>query len=117
MRASDDSFSADFSRANASGHKVMPEHLFAGAYAACFFGALENAAQRAGFELGPDATLTANVRLVEDDDESYRLSVDLHARLPGMGNAEGSKLLHEAHRTCPYSRAVRGNIDVALSLD
>jgi osmotically inducible protein OsmC len=28
----------------------------------------------------------------------------------------GQKLLEQAHQVCPYSNAVRGNVDVQLSL-
>lgn len=117
VEAPDRAVTANFSRAGPGGAKPTPEHLFAGAYAACFFGALENAARRAGVSLPSGASLTATVRLLEDDDGSYRLSVDLRAKLPGIPAGRGSDLLKAAHQTCPYSRAVRGNVDVTLSLE
>ena len=117
IEATDQAVTADFSRAAPGGAKPTPEHLFAGAYAACFFGALTNAAQRNRVSLSPDATLTATVRLLEEDDGSYLLSVDLRAHLPHISSDQASELLHAAHQTCPYSRAVRGNIGVTLSLD
>jgi organic hydroperoxide reductase OsmC/OhrA len=44
----------------------------------------------------------------------------LHARLnvslPGIDAASAQALVDEAHQTCPYSKATRGNIDVTIAL-
>ena len=35
--------------------------------------------------------------------------------LPGLAQREADELMAKAHQVCPYSKATRGNIDVALS--
>lgn len=93
-----------------------PELLFAGAYAACYHGALSNAAKK----LGPpveDSTVRALVSLIEDDQGGYRLAVELHAQLPGIDAVQAKRIMEEAHKTCPYSKALRGDTSVKLVVD
>ena len=93
-----------------------PEQMFAGAYAACYNGALHNAARQLGtpFE---SATVRALVSLIEDDQGGYRLAVELHAQLPGLDRAQAQRVMEEAHKTCPYSKALRGDASVKLVVD
>lgn len=93
-----------------------PEHLFAGAYAACFHGALLNAAERLD-EAIAESSVRADVSLIEDDHGAYRLEVDLHANLPGHDRGRAMHIMEEAHKTCPYSRALRGDTSVRLIVD
>lgn len=84
-----------------------PELLFAGAYAACFHGALSKVSAK------PDAPpveslVRAFVSLLEDDEGGCHLAVDLHATLPGIDPDRARTLMEEAHRLCPYSKALRG---------
>src|SRR6185503_5880514 len=57
-----------------------PELLFAGAYSACFHGALVNAAKKLGTPV-EDSTVGALVSLIEDDQGGFGLGVELHAQL------------------------------------
>ena len=93
-----------------------PELLFAGAYSACYHGALGNAAKKLGTPVR-DSTVRALVSLIEEDQGGYRLAVELHAQLPGLDRAQAQRLMDEAHRTCPYSRALRGDTSVKLVVD
>src|SRR5688572_9411359 len=93
-----------------------PEHLFAAAYSACYHSALKNAAKKFGKEL-KDSTLRAVVQLLEDDSGGYHLAVELHAKLPGIDHSEAKKIMEQAHQTCPYSRALRGDAPVKLVVD
>ncbi|MCR6655321.1 MAG: Ohr family peroxiredoxin [Opitutus sp.] len=95
---------------------VTPEHLFAGAYAACFLGALKNAAAQSHRTI-EGLTVVGRAHLEEQDDGAYRLAVELRAAIPGIRRAEAQHLMNLAHQTCPYSRATRGNIEVRLTLD
>jgi len=90
-----------------------PELLFAGAYSACYHGALTNAANKLGTPVA-DSTVRARVSLVQDDQGGYRLSVELHAQLPGIDGAQVKRIMEEAHKTCPYSKALRGDTSVTL---
>lgn len=93
-----------------------PEQLFGGAYAACFHGALINAAETLNTTI-TDSTVRARVSLTEEEDGGYRLTVELHALLPGVDPAQTQRIMNEAHRTCPYSKALRGDTSVTLVVD
>lgn len=93
-----------------------PELLFAGAYSACYHGAVGNAATKLGSPL-KDSTVRALVSLVEEDEGGYRLAVELHAQLPGVERVLAQRIMDEAHRTCPYSKALRGEASVKLVVD
>ena len=93
-----------------------PELLFAGAYSACYHGAVINAAKKLGTSI-EDSTVRALVSLIEDDQGGYRLSVELHARLPGTDRTKAQHIVDEAHKTCPYSKALRGDNSVKLVVD
>jgi len=93
-----------------------PELLFAGAYAACYHGALVNAAERLGTPVN-DSIVRAVVSLVEDEKGGYDLTVELHALLPSLDREQAKRTMHEAHLTCPYSKALRGDALVTLIVD
>jgi len=93
-----------------------PELLFAGAYSACYHGALINAAKKLGTP-AEDSTVRALVSLIEDDQGGYRLAVELHAQLLGTSRAQAQRIMNEAHQTCPYSKALRGETSVKLMVD
>lgn len=93
-----------------------PELLFAGAYSACYHGAVLNAAKKLGVTLN-DSTVRAVVSLNEDDQGGYCLSVELHALMPGVARADAQAIMEQAHKTCPYSKALRGEAPVVLVVD
>jgi osmotically inducible protein OsmC len=96
---------------------LTPEHLFAGAYAACFLSAVKHAAERSHIELAAGSVVTGRAHLEETPSGVYQLGIDLRATLPGLGRSEAQHLMNLAHQTCPYSQATRGNISVTLALD
>ena len=51
-----------------------------------------------------------------DSRTAFSLAARLNISLPGLERSVAQDLVDAAHRTCPYSKAVRGNIDVALNL-
>jgi osmotically inducible protein OsmC len=93
-----------------------PELLFASAYAACYHGALINASKKSGARV-KDSKVRALVSLLEDDAGGYHLAVELHAQLPGVDRAQAQQIMEEAHKTCPYSKALRGDAPVKLVVD
>jgi osmotically inducible protein OsmC len=93
-----------------------PELLFAAAYSACYHGALGNAAKKLGSP-SKDSTVRALVSLLEDDQGGYRLSVELHAQIPACDPAKLREIMDAAHKTCPYSKALRGDASVKLVAD
>lgn len=93
--------------------KPNPELLFAGAYAACFHSAMIGVAKALGTPL-TDSVLHVRVGQVKDESGDSRLFVELRAELPGVDAEQGRELMETAHKTCPYSRALRGEAVVAL---
>ena len=47
---------------------------------------------------------------------SYFLRARLNVILPGVPRDVCATLIESAHKICPYSKAIRGNIDVLISL-
>jgi osmotically inducible protein OsmC len=95
---------------------ITPEHLFAGAYAACFLAAVKKAAETSHLSL-EGVTVSCRAHLEEDDQGGYELEVDLRAAVPGLAAGPARHLLNLAHQSCPYSKATRGNIKVAVGFD
>jgi Ohr subfamily peroxiredoxin len=93
-----------------------PELLFAGAYSACYHGALVNAANKLGTPLD-GSKVRALVSLFEDDNDGYSLAIELHALLPGVAQEQAQNIMEEANQTCPYSKALRGEASFKLVVD
>jgi Ohr subfamily peroxiredoxin len=99
------------------GGATNPEQLFGVGYAACFGGAIEYLAHQQKLSTGT-ITVKAKVGVGPYDPgqgEGFTLCVDLDVTLPDMDQAAAEKLVAAAHRTCPYSNATRGNIEVNLT--
>ncbi|MFE6645283.1 Ohr family peroxiredoxin [Nocardioides sp. NPDC057772] len=99
----------------AGGHVSNPEQLFAAGYSACFLSALNSVARAQRVKLR-GAQVQAKVT-ISGGSAGFDLAVELVALLPDVPAETGEALLEAAHRKCPYSRAVAGNIPVKLSLD
>src|ERR1035437_6578168 len=95
---------------------TSPETTFAGTYPAGYQRALVSGAKKLGTPV-KDATVRALVSLIEDDQGGYRLAVVLHAQLPGIDRAPAQRIMDEAHKTCPYSKALRADTSVKLVVD
>ena len=91
-----------------------PEELFAAGYSACFDSALAEAARRERFKLGATVT-TASVSLIVAADQTYKLGVAMHVDAPDCAQKDLARIVEAANRLCPYSLAIRGNVDVALT--
>jgi lipoyl-dependent peroxiredoxin len=92
-----------------------PEQLFAAGWSACFESAMGIAARKMKIALPADLAIDAEVDL-NLADSGYFLRVRLNVSLPGVDREAAQALVDEADQTCPYSKATRGNIDVAITL-
>lgn len=97
------------------GAGTNPEQLFAAGYSACFLSALKLTVRLEKVMLLADPSIDAEVGVVSGDD-GYGLTATLNITLPGVDRDVAEKLVAGAHARCPYSRAIRGNIDVALNI-
>ncbi len=92
-----------------------PEQLFAAGWSACFIGAMGKAAQKLKVALPPGLAVDTEVDLGATEG-SFFLQARLNVSLPGLPRETAQALVDAAHQTCPYSKATRGNIDVAINL-
>jgi osmotically inducible protein OsmC len=114
-RSSDGRLDVKLSRPGTSGTGTNPEQLFAAGWSACFESAMELAAQKMKIALPADLAIDAEVDLGPDSG-AYGLAARLNVSLPGIEPEVARRLVEAAHQLCPYSRATRGNIDVATNL-
>jgi Ohr subfamily peroxiredoxin len=97
------------------GDGTNPEQLFAGGYAACFENALIHVARQQKIRL-EGTRVDATVGIGPNDQGGFALAVTLAATVPGVPREQAQALLEQAHAVCPYSNAIRGNVDVQLEL-
>lgn len=95
------------------GGTANPESLFASGYSACFNGALNLAARLKRIRVG-ETTVKITVTLGKDLEGNLQLGAKIEANVPGVSSEVAMELVADAHRICPYSRAIRGNVDVEL---
>lgn len=94
-----------------------PEQLFAAGYAACFENAMLRAARERKLKLD-SSSVTATVGIGRREDGRFGLEVALAVSLGGVERADAEALARAAHEEiCPYSRAVRGNVEVTVSVE
>lgn len=98
-----------------TGEATNPEQLFAAGYAACFSNAILHVAREQKLALS-QAPVTAQVGLVTNETGGFALTVSLAATID-LAQEAAAQLVGIAHQVCPYSNAVKGNIDVKLSVN
>ncbi|GIC75845.1 organic hydroperoxide resistance protein [Moritella sp. F3] len=97
-----------------TGEATNPEQLFAAGYAACFSNAILHVAREMKLKLSA-APVSAEVGISPNATGGFALTVSLAIEL-ALPQADAEQLVATAHQVCPYSNAVRGNIDVQLSV-
>lgn len=107
-----------FSAASRQGHEHPgsgPEELLGAAHAACFTLVFALACDQAGWAL-VTADTRALVRLSEHGAGSVidRITLELDATVPGLGEAQFQQLGQAALRKCPLSQALAGVAEVTL---
>jgi len=93
-----------------------PEHLFAAGYAACFGSAAEFVGRQ--LKLNPsNIEIKAAVSIGPREAGGFGLKVDLVANVAGLSQADAEKVIHAADQVCPYSNAIRGNVEVGITVN
>jgi osmotically inducible protein OsmC len=114
-RSSDDHLDIKLSAPGSGGSGTNPEQLFAAGWSACFEGAMGLAAHKMKVTLPPDVAIEAEVDLCRSDD-GYFLQARLNITVPGVPREVAQALVTTAHQTCPYSKSIRGNVEVSINL-
>ncbi|MBZ9905397.1 organic hydroperoxide resistance protein [Mesorhizobium sp. BR115XR7A] len=114
-RSSDGRLDIRLSTPGGPGGGANPEQLFAAGWSACFEGAMAIAARKMNVRLPADLAIDAEVDL-NTADGAFFLGARLNVSVPGLDRDVAKAVVEAAHQTCPYSKATRGNIEVAISL-
>lgn len=108
------SFNARFG----DGKGTNPEELIAAAHAGCFNMAL--AFRLAGAGHAPERLRTRADLSMTQDDAGWRIAavtLNLSAKVPGLGRDEFQKLADEAKATCPVSKVLNAEITLKAELE
>lgn len=97
------------------GDGTNPEQLFAAGYAACYGSAFQLVAGKMKAPL-EDAAITATVGLEPNGQGGFQLTAALDIVTKGLDQATAEAVAATAHKVCPYSNALRGNVEVPLTV-
>jgi lipoyl-dependent peroxiredoxin len=115
-RSPDGVFDIRFAAPESARIGTTPEHLLAAAWSASFESALTQAVRARGLALRTDFVVEAEVDLCVEDGGAPFLRARLDVCLPGVARDIARAIVDEAQLLCPYSRATRENIDVAIRM-
>ena len=97
------------------GDATSPETLFAGGYAACFENALLHVSRDAGLRFADqDVEVIAEIGLSRNASGGFVLSAALAVTVTGVDQKKAEELVEAADKICPYSNAIRGNVEVGI---
>lgn len=100
------------------GGATNPEQLFAGGYSACFENAVLRAAHEAGHKFADeDVAVTAEIGISRNEQEVFVLSAALDVTIAGVDQATADAFVKRGHALCPYSNAIRDNVDVKITVN
>lgn len=91
-----------------------PEQLFAAAYSSCFLSAMKLVARLEKITLPEASNVTGSVGVLSTD-AGFKLTVELAISMPGLEKDMGDKVIAGAHERCPFSNAVKRNVEVSLT--
>ena len=99
----------------AGGSGTNPEQLFAAGYAACFHNAVKLTARRLRLS-ATDSSVTARIGIGRRPEGGFALKAELVVRLPELTREEAEAVVEKADSVCPYSNAIRDNVEVKLTV-
>ena len=114
-KSSDGHLDIKLSSPGTNGIGTNPEQLFAAGWSACFEGALGIAASKKRIALPEDTTIDAEIDLNLDKGEFF-LGARLNVSIPGIDREIAWALIDAAENICPYSKAIKGNVEVEFNL-
>lgn len=99
------------------GGATNPEQLFAAGYAACFGNAIIHISRNKQHKIRDnDVEVLGTVGMVSNGNGRFALTVNLDVTLSNISQTEAEKIVEETHHVCPYSNAIRGNIQVSTTV-
>jgi lipoyl-dependent peroxiredoxin len=91
---------------------TTPEDLFAAGYAACFGGAVDYMSKQ--LKLVPSSLEIKSAVSIGQTEGGFGLAVEMEALVGGLSQADAEKIVNAGHAFCPYSKAIKGNVDVTV---
>lgn len=94
---------------------TSPEELIAAAHASCYAMALSVVLNMSGTppeKLGVGAVCTLDQ--VEDGFRITTVDLEVRGRVPGLSEEEFKDATERAHRICPVSNALKGNVEIRV---
>ncbi len=64
-----------------------------------------------------ESQVTANVKLLEDEKDGYKLSINLKIKGKNIDNNQLDNLIKKANQIWPYSEEKRKNMELTLEID
>jgi len=105
-------------RTNRPDPKTSPEELIAAAHAACYAMAFSHTLATAGHT--PERVAVEAVCRLDPLDGGgvaiTHIDLTVRGRVAGLDQAEFQRLAEEGERGCPVSNALRGNVEIGLSV-
>src|SRR5882762_6152316 len=99
------------------GDATNPERLFAGGYASSFQNALFHVSREARRHFADcDIEVVAQIGLSRNESGAFLLSAALAVTMAGVDQKTAEQLVDGAHAICPYSNAIKGNVDVQIAV-
>ena len=114
-RSSDGKLDIILSTPGSTGAGTNPEQLFAAGWSACFIGAMGKVAANLKVALPTGHYVSTEVDLISGDD-GYSLEARLNISLSGLDTETAKSIIDGASQTCPYSKAIKGNIKTQYNL-
>lgn len=92
-----------------------PEQLFATGYASCFASSLEYIlmTEQVKYE---QVVVTATALLLKDDEGGFKFGIDAVVHIKGLEKKAAKPYVDQAYAFCPYSKAIRGNVEVKIEV-
>lgn len=94
---------------------TTPEQLFAASYAACLEGTIYHVAKFNNTEID-NTKVSAKITAVQVEKGDLRFALDLNVSIPKIDKEEAQRIMEEAYKNCPLTKATEGNMQVNLTL-
>ncbi len=95
--------------------KTNPEELFAMGYSACFASSLEFLLMQGEVDY-KNIQVDAEATLMAEKEKSFYFVLDVSVDIDGIDKETCQKYVDKASNFCPYSKAIKGNVEVNFTI-